>query len=218
MINEIAHIISPMSAAWCGWTMFGLFLCAIFSEVMQPGVITQSPVSLLARTERTYKDAPTNTLGQTLISIFRIGTLAMAICLSFHAGGAFRFSMFAAVCGLVIAFILVKMLCNILLDYTFSLSRRFMPFYEQYGDLATITACLIYPCLLVFLRIGQPALSLWALGIIAGIFVLVCLYRMARIYIRSLSAILYVVLYVATLELVPFGALLYLSSKMIACI
>jgi hypothetical protein len=48
--------------------------------------------------------------------------------------------------------------------------------------------------------------------------VLVCLYRMAGIYIRSLSAILYVLLYIATLEVVPFGALLYLSSKMIVCI
>ena len=195
-----------------------LFLCAVFSEVMQPGVITQSPLSILSRTERTYKDAPTNTLGQILISIFRIGTLAMAICLCFYEGGAFRFGSFAAVCGLVVAIIMAKMLCNILLDYTFMLSRRFMPVYEQYGDLATISACVLYPCLLVFIRIGRPELSRWALAIIAGAFVLVCLYRMARIYIRSLSAILYVALYIATMELVPFGALLYLSSKMIACI
>ena len=207
-----------MSAAWCGWTMLLLFLCAVFSEVMQPGIITQSHVSILARTERTYKDAPTNTPAQFLISIFRIGTLAMAICLCEYAGGSFRFASFAAVCGLVLAFILLKMLCNILLDYTFSLSRRFMPVYEQYGDLATITACVLYPCLLVFMRIGRPELSLWALGIIAALFVLVCLYRMAGIYIRSLSAILYVLLYIATLEVVPFGALLYLSSKMIVCI
>ena len=207
-----------MSAAWCGWTMLLLFLCAVFSEVLQPGVISQAYVSITARTERTYREAPTNTLAQMLISIFRIGTLAMAICLSFYAGKEFLFGTFAAVCGLIFAFILVKMLCNILLDYTFSLSRRFMPAYEQYSDLATITASVLFPCLLIFIRIGRPALSLWALGIIAGLFVLVCLYRMARIYIRSLSAILYVLLYVATLEIVPFGALLYLSSKMIACI
>ena len=198
--------------------MMALFLCAVFSEVMQPGVITQSPLSILARTERTYKDAPTNTIGQLLISVFRIGTLAMSLCLCFYPGGAFRFGTFAAVCGLVVAFLLVKMLCNILLDYTFMLSRRFMPMYEQYGDLATIAACLLYPAMLVFIRIGRPELSRWALGIIAGAFVLVCLYRMARTYIRSLSAILYVALYIATMEIVPFGALLYLSSKMISCI
>ena len=168
-----------MSAAWCGWTMMLLFLCAVFSEVMQPGIISQSHVSIMARTERTYKDAPTNTPAQFLISIFRIGTLAMAICLCEYAGGSFRFASFAAVCGLVLAFILLKMLCNILLDYTFSLSRRFMPVYEQYGDLATITACVLYPCLLVFMRIGRPELSLWALGIIAALFVLVCLYSRA---------------------------------------
>ena len=94
-----------MSAAWCGWTMLLLFLCAVFSEVMQPGIISQSHVSIMARTERTYKDAPTNTPAQFLISIFRIGTLAMAICLCEYAGGSFRFASFAAVCGLVLAFI-----------------------------------------------------------------------------------------------------------------
>lgn len=216
MLNTLPHILSPMSAAWCGWTMLALFLCALFSEVMQPGVITQSPLSILARTERTYKEAPTNTLGQTLITLFRIGTLGMAICLSFHAGGMFRFSTFAAVCGMVVAAIIIKMICNQIIDYTFMLSRRFMPFYEQYGDLATIAACALYPCLLVFIRISQPQWSIWALGIIACAFVLVCIYRMARIYIRSLNAVLYVILYIATMELVPFGALLYLSSKMIS--
>lgn len=198
--------------------MLVLFLCLIAGELIQPGIISQAHASLTARTERTYKKAPANTLAQLFMTIFRIGTLAMAICLGWYAGEDFLFSSFAAVCGLIIAFVLVKMLCYMLLDYTFSLSRRFMPVYDQYGNLTTIAGCVLFPCLLIFIRIGQPALSLWALVGIAALFVAACLYRMAVIYIRSVSAVVYVLLYIATLELIPFGALLYLSSKMIACI
>ena len=137
-MNGIAHLLSPMSAPWCGWTLFGLFLCAVFSEYMQPGIIRQAPLSLLAQTDRTYKDAPATFLGQTLLTIFRIGTLATAIYLSLYTEGVFRFVTFAAICGCTVAVLLVKMLCNRWLESTFQFSRHFAPFYEQYGDISTL--------------------------------------------------------------------------------
>ena len=48
---------SPLSAPWCGLTMFALFLFAVLSEWLQPGVIAQSPLSVVVRAERSYKDA-----------------------------------------------------------------------------------------------------------------------------------------------------------------
>ena len=75
-MNGIEHIVSPMSAAWCGWTMLVLLLCAILSEVMQPGVILQSPTSLLAQTDRTYKDSPVNLYGQLLLGNGRLSMRA----------------------------------------------------------------------------------------------------------------------------------------------
>ena len=215
MIEQISHIISPLSAGWCGWTLFALFLCAVLSELMQPGVIIQAHSSLFAHTDRTYKDAPTNTLGQIAITIFRIGTLAIAIDMSFYTNGVFHFTAFAAICGLILGLLLMKMLCNRLLDYTFSLSRRFMPMYEQYGNIATIASYILYPCLLLMLRIGKPEWVIWALGGATILFLLMCIYRMARTYIQSPMAILYVALYLCTLEVLPLGILFYLSSKII---
>lgn len=215
MFDQIPHIISPLSAGWCGWTLFALFLCAVLSEFMQPGVIVKAHSSLFAHTDRTYKDAPTNTVGQLALSLFRIGTLAMAICFSLYTDGVFRFSAFAAISGLILALLLVKMLCNRLLDYIFSLSRRFSPMYEQYANISTIAAYLLYPCLLIMLRIGKPELVLWALAGVTVLFLLMCIYRMARTYIQSLAAIVYVALYICTLEVLPLGLLFYLSSKII---
>lgn len=215
MIDQIPHIISPLSAGWCGWTMFVLFLCAVLSEFMQPGVITHAHSMLFAQTDRTYKEAPANTVGQLSLSIFRIGTLALAICISLYTNGVFRFAAFAAVCGLTLAILLIKMLCNRLLDYIFSFSRRFMSMYEQYANISTVATYLLYPCLLVMLRIGKPEFVLWALVVVTILFLMMCTYRMARTYIESLKAILYVAIYICTLEVLPLGLLFYLSSKII---
>lgn len=217
MLNtELSHIISPMSAPWSGWTLLVLFLCAVLGEFMQPGIITQATTSLWAKTDRTYKSAPPNTVGQLLISVFRFGTLSMAICMSLYTGGSFSFVAFSAVCGLVFAVLIIKMLCNRLLDYTFMLSRRFMPIYEQFANIATIASCILYPGLLVLLRIGRPEYSIWVLGIITILFLVMIIYRLVRTYIQSLAAFVYVALYVATLEILPLAALYYISAKTIS--
>ena len=67
--------------------MLGLLLCAVLSEALQPGVITQAATSYMARAERTYKAAPNNFFGQLLITLFRIGTWSMALFLCFYTEG-----------------------------------------------------------------------------------------------------------------------------------
>lgn len=198
--------------------MLVLLLCAVLGEIFQPGVISQAHASLLSQNDRTYKDAPVNFQGQLLMTIFRIGTIAMGLYLCLYTGGQSGFSVFAALCGLVIALILVKMLCNNLLDYTFQISRRFMPPYEQYSDITTITTYLLYPALLVMLRVDNLVLNRWLVGVVAALFLLMWLYRLARNYVHSFAGLAYVVLYIATLEILPLGILFYLGLKTISII
>ena len=207
-----------MSAPWCGWTMLALLLCAVLGELLQPGVISQASSSLLSQNDRTYKNAPTNFPGQVMITMFRIGTAAMGLYLCLYTGGQSGFGVFATLCGLIVALLLVKMLCNNLLDYTFQISRRFMPAYEQYGDITTIATCILYPTLLIMLRVDNILMNRWLVGSIAVLFLLMWLYRLARNYIQSLGSILYVGLYLGTLEVLPLGLLFYLGSKTISII
>ena len=207
-----------MSAPWCGWTMLALLLCAVLGELLQPGVISQASSSLLSQNDRTYKNAPTNFPGQVMITMFRIGTAAMGLYLCLYTGGQSGFGVFATLCGLIVALLLVKMLCNNLLDYTFQISRRFMPAYEQYGDITTIATCILYPALLIMLRVDNILMNRWLVDSIAVLFLLMWLYRLARNYIQSLGSILYVGLYLGTLEVLPLGLLFYLGSKTISII
>lgn len=217
-MDGIGHILSPMSAPWCGWTMLALLLCAVLGEVLQPGVISQAASSLFSRNERTYRDAPVNFPGQVMMTLFRIGTIGMGLYLCLYTDGEYGFGEYAALCGVILAVLVGKMLCNGILDYTFQISRRFSPAYEQYGDIITIVSCILYPALLVAMRIGSSTVNGWILGSVAVVFLLLWIFRMARNYIQSPMAIVYVALYICTLEVIPYGLIFFLGSKTISMI
>ena len=198
--------------------MLALLLCAVLGEVLQPGVISQAASSLFSRNERTYRDAPVNFPGQVMMTLFRIGTIGMGLYLCLYTDGEYWFGAYAALCGVILAVLVGKMLCNGILDYTFQISRRFSPAYEQYGDIITIVSCILYPALLVAMRIGSSTVNGWILGSVAVVFLLLWLFRMARNYIQSPMAIVYVALYICTLEVIPYGLIFFLGSKTISMI
>lgn len=205
-----------MSAPWCSWMMLALFLCMVLAEITQPGVLLQSPSALVVRTERDYKESSANFMGQLFITLFRIGTASMAMCLCWCPADHAPLEAFGVVCGILVAVLLVKMVCNVLLDYAFSLTRRFGDGYELYGNIATLSAAVLYVALLVLLRIPDVTVARWTAGAIAGLFILLWMYRAARAYVRSLSAVLYLVVYIVTLEVLPMAAFIYLSAQTIA--
>ena len=207
------HILSPVSASWCGWMMFLLLLCAVLAEMAQPGIIKQAYTSLEVHKERAYKESPDTFLGQLFISLFRVGTASMALCLCFCAENRFTLTAFGIVTGLVMAVVLTKMVCNVVLDYTFALSRRFGTAYEHYGNIATLASLVLYPVVLTMIRIGSVQATYWSVGIVAGLFALVWLYRTLRMYTVSLMAGVYVLMYFCTMELLPMAGLAYVSAK-----
>lgn len=207
-----AHILSIQSAPWSGWIMLLLMLCAVMSEWLQPGVVSRASENLLSRADRTYKEAPDNLLAQILINIFRIGTIAMGLCLCFVPQGDFRFAAYAAVCGVLLGMLVVKIICNLLLDYVFQLSRHYGSMYEPYTSLLTLTALVLYPCLLVLLHLDSYIAGRWDMGIVSIVFLMLWLYRSIRQYIHTVLSISYVAFYFITLEILPMAAIFAISS------
>lgn len=195
--------------------MLLLLLFAILSEWMQPGVISQAMGSLKVRPERMYKDAPTNVLAQLLLTLFRVGTIAMALCMSFCPYDRFSFLAFAAVGAIVIGVLMIKMLCNIMLDYIFQLIRKYGDVYEHYSNILTLTALVLYPLVLLFMHVGSPLATRWLLGIAALLFLGMWLYRSARQFVQSPMALVTLLAYTATLEVLPMAAIVLLSAKTI---
>ena len=216
-MQALTHILSPLSAPWCGWTMLALLLCAILSEVAQPGAISRvTTIWQVKTTNRTYKSAPANFFGQLLISLFRIGTPAMGVCLCFYQGGDFRWISYIAVFGLILSVIMVKMLCNLWIDYTFRLSRLFEEIYEQYGHLVSMSAIILYPCILVLFHVDNVLVARWVMGVVTALFLVWFIYRSMRAFYTSPASIFYILLYFLTLEVLPLVAVWGLSALMIS--
>ena len=195
--------------------MVVLLCCAVLSEWFQPGVIMQAPSSLLAKTDRTYKESPVNFMGQFMIMLFRIGTIALALCLCFCPAGHAPFAAFWVACGWVLAGLLIKVLCALILDYTFALNSRFGSVYEPYGDLMTLGTLTLYPMVLLLQHFGSPSISCWVVGIWAIALVVLWMVRCLRTYLVSPAALIYLIIYIATMELLPFAGIAYLSAKTI---
>ena len=196
--------------------MLGLLFCAILSEWFQPGVISQASGSLAVRNDRMYKESPVNFLGQLFITVFRIGISALALCLCWETQGRFPYTAFWAMAGLVLVFFLLKMLGNQLIDYTFMLSRRFGSPYEHYGNLFTLLTIAMYPMVLILLRCASAPATRWIIGGLTVVFVLIWTYRVIHTYITSPIAILYVLIYICTFEIVPLAGLSYISAKLMS--
>ena len=197
--------------------MLALLLCAILSEVAQPGAISRvATIWQVKTTNRTYKSAPTNFFGQLLVSLFRIGTPAMGICLCFYQGGDFRWVPYIAVFGLIFVVFIVKMLCNLWIDYTFRLSRQYEEIYEHYGHLVSMSAMIMYPCLLVLFHVGNALACRWVMGVVTGLFLIWFVYRAVRAFYTSPGSIFYILLYFLTLEVLPLVAIWGISAFMIS--
>ena len=138
------------------------------------------------------------------------------IRLCFSPAGEFSFLTYLAVNGVILAVMIVKMLCNVIIDYTFQLSRRFGAVYEHYSNIATMTGLLLWPVLLVLLHVGDTTVNRWTLGIAALLFMVLWIYRSAAQYIKSPMAIGYMLIYWCTLEMLPLAAIIYVSEKTIS--
>ena len=198
--------------------MLALLLFAILSEWMQPGVISQALGSLKVRPERMYKDAPTNVMAQLLLTLFRVGTVAMTLCLCLCPDNRFTFAAFAAVCGIVVGVLMLKMLCNILLDFTFQLVRKYGDVYEHYSNILTLTVVVLYPMALLFMHIASLQTTRWLMLAAAVLFLGMWLYRCTRQFVQTPMAILYLLAYTATLEILPMAGIVLLSAKTITII
>lgn len=200
--------------------MLGLPICAILAGVFQPVVIRQGFVSLFSKVERSYNDSPMNYIGQALLFVFRAGILGMAIYLftynsqlAMHANsGEFLFSRYMTIMGAVAATEIVKYLVSLLLNYTFQLSRQFATLFAHYTYVSTSICCVLYPLLLLIIYFGSQALTTIGLCVMMSVCWLVLFIKWIRVFFTSIPSVIYVLLYILTIEVLPLLTLTYIFS------
>ena len=200
--------------------MLGLAICAVSAGGFQPAVIRQGFVSLFSKVERSYNDSPMNYVGQVLLFVFRAGIVGMAIYLFTYnshlathtADGEFLFSRYMTIMGAVAATEIVKYLVSLLLNYTFQLSRQFATLFAHYTYVSTSICCVLYPLLLLIIYFGSQALTTIGLCVMMSVCWLVLFIKWIRVFFTSIPSVIYVLLYILTIEVLPLLTLTYVFS------
>lgn len=206
-MDEIAIISTPISEVWPMWLMFFLLLCGVLSEALQPGSLRLAFRTTFTRLERTFGDRATNFMSSLLLNLFRIGTIAMSLYLYAYQHSPFSMLTFGYVILLILAILLVKMTLSWLVSYTFEMRRSANAFLPQYDNLWTILCVLLYPLNLLYINVSQGEFIYWASIVAAGLFVGLLVFKLLQNFYAGPRSLVYLLLYLVTLELVPFGAI-----------
>ncbi|MBR1878523.1 MAG: DUF4271 domain-containing protein [Paludibacteraceae bacterium] len=220
MGNGIEHIVSLYNASWYGWTLLLLGICAVLSEVFQPGVMTGITGTVFARSERMYKRTPDNFPGQLSSTIFQIGTLALMLVMIWRDrfdSAANGIALYGIAAAMIVAVLLVKTALNGLIDYTFQLKASAEVSTHMAG--ITMLVCLgLYAAALVLPLAHSVVVNRWVAGALGIVYLALTTYRMVLVFMSGAKSILYILMYVMTLEVLPIGVLVAGISQMMQII
>ena len=211
-MDEIALISTPISEAWPMWLMFFLLLCVVLAEVFQPGMIPLAFRTTFTRLERTFGDRANTLVSSLLLNVFRVGTLAMSLYLFTYHSMPFSILTYCYISLLLVAVVFVKMLLSWLVSYAFEMRRPMTAFVPQYDNLWTVLCVLLYPLNLLYINALQSVWFRWIPLVAVVLFVVMIVFKLLQNFYSGLHSLVYLLLYLVTLEIVPLGAI-FLSAR-----
>lgn len=214
-MDNIDLISTPISEAWPMWLMFFLLMCIVSAEILQPGTLQTAFRSTFTRMERTFGDRATNFMGSLFLNTFRLGILAMALyVITFH-GTSFSIVTYGYIVLLILAVILIKFIFSWLVSYTFEMRRTTTVFLPQYDNLWTILCLILYPLILIYINILNNMFLHWASIVALTLFMALVIFKLLQNFYSGPRSLLYLILYILTLEFLPFGTM-FLSASFIS--
>lgn len=209
----MALISTPISEAWPTWLMLGLLLCLVLGEVLQPETLKLAFRTTFSKAERMYGDRAKSIYGLTFLNIFRVGTVAMALYVYSYHTSPFAITTFGLLMLLVIAFVGIKSVLSMLVSYTFNLRKMTALYGPQYNNLWTVLCVLLYPIILLYINVPHVAL-LWLPVVLLILFVVLLVIKSWQYYYAGPLSLVYLLIYIMTLELLPMGALWFTTNSL----
>ena len=188
--------------------MLFLLLCGVLAEMVQRGLLVQAFTTIFSKVERSYGDVQQNLMEELIVNIFRIGTFAMALYLYAYRAGDFRFTTYMLVVAWVLGIDVIKLAASTLVNYTFRISKRFTLISTHYNNLWTVICCGFYVALLFLINIDNAKVTKWLLFALAVAAIVLILIKWIRIFYTDLRSLLYIALYILTLEILPMLVLI----------
>jgi len=193
--------------------MLGLLVCFVLSEVLQPETLRAAFRTTFTKMERIYGDRARNLYGVILLNLFRIGTFAMALYAFTYHSAPFSLRTYGIIIGVVLAVLTVRAAVSWLVAYTFELQRTVVIYLPQYDNLWTMLCVLLYPAILLCINFSGEAFH-WLAIAIGALFVGVMIFKIVQYFYAGPQSVLYLLIYVVTLELLPLGAIIVTTQSL----
>ena len=188
-MDVITRISSPVTESWFAWLFFAFFVFWV-SKGMFLAEANLVFRGLFSKGERSYVG---NVGLQYLTILYKAGIMALLIYMLIHADGEFILINYGIVFGVILATILVQNLLVRLVGVVFLSNRMLESALEQRG------------------LIGDVLCGLMPLAIMLLYMIPAC--GMLVVIVLSLLSVLYVLLYIISLEVIPLvGAILWIKN------
>lgn len=184
--------------------MFALLLMLLMAIAHQPGLIGASFRAVFSRLDRTYADAARDLYTNILLLIFRLGTLAMALQTLFFGAGTFSILTFLIIVAGLGVLQLLKWLAMQSIAKIFLSVRALEEPLSFLASLQLLTSIVVYPVTLLLIDYNWLWVCAVLLAAVYVAYLVLLLIRMIRIFMTKPISILYIALYIMTLEIVPF--------------
>ena len=196
-MDVITRISSPMTESWFAWLFFAFFVFWV-SKGMFLAEASLVFRGLFSKGERSYVG---NTGLQYLTTLYRAGIMALLIYMLIHVTGEFTFINYSIVLGVILAAILTQNLLTRLVGLVFLSSRMLEGALEQRRLIGDVLCGLIPLAIMLLYMI--PACNMVVVIVLSVLYVGMILVKSIQLFYNNLLSVLYVLLYITSLELIP---------------
>lgn len=202
-MNVVNLISTPQSESWPIWIMFVLLLLLVLAIAHQPGLLKDGFRAIFSRLERTYADSARDIYTDLLLLLFRLGTISLTLQTIFFSTGVFRIRHFLMILLFTVVLELIRWICIRFVAYIFLSARALSQPMAYYANLQLMLALFIYPVTLLTIDFAWVTTGAVLTAIIFATYLILLTIRMARMFLSKPVAILYIALYILTLEILP---------------
>lgn len=195
-------ISSSMATIWLPWLLLGALVSVGISSLMQPrylhGLISNSTQSFTLNIAEQIPSIGAQT-GQWVLNIVVAATCAY-ICIDAGGYGTPKFGMLI---GRAAAIDVFRLVAAIIVSYTFDQTRLFGAAYIRYFSLRSLyTIVLLVPTLMLF-NLHAVTAMLTVIVVLTAVYYIALTVQWSRMFCTSLLDVLFLLMYIVTVEILP---------------
>ena len=209
-MEVISRISSPVTESWVAWVMLLLLFFSLINRMFLPEVYVAFR-SMSSHGDRAY--TPSNSSLQYITWIYKVAVISMVVyLLLLDAGAIFSFANFCIVLGVMTGVYWLQYSIVRLLGVVFFTHRQATSALEQRTLILDAVCGIMLPILMLLLW-KVNVITIGLVMLLGVVYLGVLLMRVIQLYYNNILSIIYILLYIISLEIIPFvGAILWLKT------